>query len=71
MTVYLGNYEYYLSKRNSPQKSEHNLNEKILALEMELSHLSFKLLSSTEEEKKSLDEKYIQLAKELTKLKNM
>ena len=71
MTVYLGDYKYYLSKRNSQKKSEHNINEKILALEMKLSHLSFKLLSCSDEEKEILDKKYFQLAKDLTDLKNM
>lgn len=71
MTVYLGDYKYYLSKRNSQKKSEHNINEKILALEMKLSHLSFKLLSCSDEEKEVLDKKYFQLAKDLTDLKNI
>lgn len=71
MIVYLGNYEYYLSKKVSPKKNKNNINEKILALEMELSNLSFKLLNSTDEEKEILDKKYIQLAKDLAHLKNI
>lgn len=71
MTVYLGDYEYYLSKKALPKKNRNNVNEKILLLEMELSQLSFKLLNSTDEEKEILDKKYIQLAKKLAHLKNI
>lgn len=67
---YLGGYSYYLSKKNKSQSNERiNIKEKILKLQMELSHISYRLMNCDEEEKAQLEKEYFQINRELKKLK--
>lgn len=69
MTIYLGNYDYYLNKKKLNNTDLDNKKEEILSLEMKLSYISFKLLSCSNEEKQILEKEYFELAKKLNKLK--
>lgn len=67
---YLGDYEYYLEKKERRSiKGEGLAKEKILSLEMELSNISFKLLSCNEIEKETLERRYMEIAKNIRGLK--
>lgn len=70
ITQYLGGYSYYLDKKSKSSSNERiNIKEKILRLQMELSHISFKLMNCSDEEKGQLEKKYFDIEKELKKLK--
>lgn len=70
LTRYLGDYEYYLEKKNAKNKNENGIKkEKILTLEMELSNISFKLLSCKDTEKEELEKRYFEISKTLRDLK--
>lgn len=70
ITQYLGGYSYYLDKKLKSSSNERiNIKEKILRLQMELSHISFKLMNCSDEEKGQLEKKYFDIEKELKKLK--
>lgn len=66
LNKYLGDYEYYISKNH------HEKYEKVdvLKLEIELADLSYRLLNAKEEEKKSLEERYFQIAYQVRELKD-
>ena len=67
---YLSGYDYYLRKKDETESSaEKNVKEEILALEMRLSHISFKLLSCSETDKKILESEYFKIAEKLRNLK--
>jgi len=71
LTQYLGNYSYYLEKKKQSQSNMNvDIKEEILKLEMQLSHISFKLMECKEEEKTDLEKEYFETAKKLKSLKN-
>lgn len=71
LTRYLGNYQYYLDRQKRRKESKTNISrEHILLIEMEMSNLSFKLLSCSEEEKESLERRYFQLASKLKRYRD-
>lgn len=71
LTRYLGNYQYYLDRQKRMKESKTNVSrEHILLIEMEMSNLSFKLLSCSEEEKESLERRYFQLASKLKRYRD-
>ncbi|KGG79420.1 hypothetical protein Y919_12170 [Caloranaerobacter azorensis H53214] len=70
ITQYLGGYSYYLDKKLKTSFNEKvSIKEEILRLEMELSHISFKLMNCSDEEKERLEKEYFDIEKELKKLK--
>lgn len=71
ITRYLGDYEYYLDKKSQNEEKNNRIpKEEILNLEMELSTISFKLISCNDNEKKELEEKYFEVLQQLKYLKN-
>lgn len=66
---YLGDYEYYLSKKIDRNENQNLKKEQILNLEMELSSISFKLNLCKEEEKEELEKRYFEISKKLNQLK--
>lgn len=70
LTQYLGGYSYYLDKKNQSLSKENiDTKEEILKLEMQLSHISFKLIGCTDEEKSNLENEYCEITKKLRTLK--
>lgn len=65
LNVYLGDYDYYLSKLLD--KPEEKVD--ILMLEMKLADLSFKLTTANDDEKKELEREYFALARKLREVK--
>lgn len=69
---YLGNYSYYLDKKKiSQSKDDYDMESEILKLEMQLSHISFKLMNCKENEKEELEKKYLEIAETLKKVKRV
>ncbi len=67
---YLGGYSYYLDKkRQSFSKENIDIKEEILKLEMQLSHISFKLMGCKNDEKSDLEKEYFEVTKKLRVLK--
>lgn len=67
---YLGNYSYYLNKKKQSQSKKNiDINEEILRLEMQLSHISFRLMNCKDDEKSDLEKEYFEVTKKLKELK--
>lgn len=70
LVQYFCPYTDYLDKiKLSFSKEIIDIKEKILKLEMELSHISFKLMNCKDEEKSGLEEEYFQSLEKLKELK--
>ncbi|MFA5523220.1 MAG: ABC-F type ribosomal protection protein [Tissierellales bacterium] len=70
LTQYLGNYSNYLNKKRQFLLKEHvDVKEEILKLEMQLSHISFKLMGCKDGEKSDLEKEYFEITKKLKELK--
>lgn len=68
---YLGDYDYYLSKKEqSSEKEKNNNKEEILSLEMNIAHLSFELINCKKDEKESIERRYYNAVQKLKELKN-
>ncbi len=71
LTQYLGGYSYYLDKKNqSSSKTCIDIKEEILKLEMQLSHISFRLMGCKDEEKVNLENEYYETTRKLKEIKN-
>jgi energy-coupling factor transporter ATP-binding protein EcfA2 len=66
LTVYEGDYEYYLSKQ-IPEKENQ---EDILIMEMNLAELAHKMTLAGKEEKKKMEEEYFRIASRMHQIKN-
>ncbi|MBC7320976.1 ABC-F type ribosomal protection protein [bacterium] len=69
ITVYPGDYEYYLFKKSSLKGGD--IKDKILLLEVQLSKIASELDKAKDEEKEELNRKFIELTREINKLKSM
>lgn len=70
LTQYLGGYSYFLDKKKQlTSKESIDIKEEILKLEMQLSHISFKLMGCKNEEKTGLEKEYFEVNKKLKELK--
>ncbi|WIV12335.1 ribosomal protection-like ABC-F family protein [Proteiniborus sp. MB09-C3] len=70
LTQYIGGYSYYLDKKKqSFSKHSIDIREEILKLEMQLSHISFKLMGCKDEEKADLEKEYFEVTQKLRVLK--
>lgn len=67
LKCYPGDYDYYLYKREADRN---NVKDKILLLEVQLSNLLAKLNTAGDEEKMILNTQFIELKRELNRLKN-
>ncbi|NCC79708.1 MAG: ABC-F family ATP-binding cassette domain-containing protein [Clostridia bacterium] len=66
LTVYEGNYDYFLSKQ-IPEKENQ---EDILIMEMNLAELAHRMTLAGKEEKKKMEEEYFRIASRMHQIKN-
>ncbi|MCX7795348.1 MAG: ABC-F type ribosomal protection protein [bacterium] len=69
ITVYPGDYEYYLFKRSRLRDGE--IKDKILLLEVQLSKIISELSKEKDENKEDLNRRFIELSSEINRLKSM
>lgn len=69
ITVYPGDYEYYLFKKS--RLKDGDIKDKILLLEVQLSRITNELDKAKDEEKEELNRKFIELTREINQLKSM
>lgn len=69
ITVYPGDYEYYLFKKS--RLKDGDIKDRILLLEVQLSRITNELDKARDEEKEELNRKFIELTREINQLKSM